>query len=101
MVPQEELGAPIAVCRGPWVFRGTPLFQEDWYFTISTTCFDPDESGWEPLEVDLHQGWHWWSAEELMVTDDLVFPGELHTLIDALARGEQPRQPIFLPWPLD
>ena len=65
LVDQADLGEPVAVCRGRWVFRGTPVVQEDWYFAVRADSFEPNTSGWEALEVELHQGWRWWTIEEL------------------------------------
>ena len=31
-----DLGEPVAVCRGAWTFRGTPLYSEDWFFAVRT-----------------------------------------------------------------
>lgn len=100
VVDRDELGNPVATCRGPWVFRGKALVQEDWYFALHTAAFEPDPSGWEPLEVDLHRGWRWWSPAELATTSELVFPGTLHVLLESLASGRHRGDPVELPWPL-
>jgi len=34
LVEPATLGAPVAVCRGDWEFRGLPLYSEDWFFAF-------------------------------------------------------------------
>lgn len=100
LVDQADLGEPVAVCRGRWVFRGTPVVQEDWYFAVRADNFEPNTSGWEALEVELHRGWRWWTIEELRLTDEVVFPGHLHRLVSDLVAGQCAPGPVELPWPV-
>lgn len=93
-----ELGGPVAVCRGEWEFRGSPLLSEDWYFVLHTPGFELDVTGWTDLERELHAGWRWWTATDLETTRDVVFPAGLADLVRALQSGEDLHQPTVLPW---
>lgn len=95
---RTELGAPVAVCRGEWEFRGSPLFSEDWYFALHTTAFEPDVTNWTDLERELHNDWKWWTADDLEATSEIVFPAGLANLARTLYCGDVLHEPVVLPW---
>ena len=96
----EELGAPVAVCRGEWAFRGKELYSVDWYFLVRTPVFDIDNSGWTELEQQLHVDWKWWTCDELDAPHEIVFPAGLANLArDLFARVRAPSaDPVEVPW---
>jgi 8-oxo-dGTP pyrophosphatase MutT (NUDIX family) len=93
-----ELGTPVAVSRGEWEFRGSPLFSEDWYFALHTTAFEPDATNWTDLERELHNGWKWWTPDDLEATSEIVFPAGLADLARTLYCGDVLDEPVVLPW---
>jgi 8-oxo-dGTP pyrophosphatase MutT (NUDIX family) len=93
-----DLGRPAAVSRGAWEFRGQPLYSEDWFFVWRAPAFEPDDARWTDLERQVHRGWRWWTAAELDVTDEIVFPAGLGDLVRALHGGAVPPEPAELPW---
>ena len=95
---KNELGAPVAVCRGEWEFRGSPLFSEDWYFALHTSAFEPDVTNWTALERELHNDWKWWTADELDTASEVVFPASLADLARTLYCGDVSHGPVVLPW---
>jgi 8-oxo-dGTP pyrophosphatase MutT (NUDIX family) len=98
-VSVPELGDPVAVCRGDWEFRGIPLYAEDWFYTKHVDAFEPDDSGWDEIEREIHQGWRWWSPDELDETDEAVLPATLAELARVLhAGGPREAEPLQLPW---
>ncbi len=97
-VTPDILGPPVAVTRGDWVFRGTPLYSEDWFFARRTAAFEPDRSRWTALEHELHRDWRWWTIDELESTAELVLPAGLVDLVRRVAAGEAFAEPIVLPW---
>jgi 8-oxo-dGTP pyrophosphatase MutT (NUDIX family) len=98
MLTPEDLGAPIAVTRGDWIFRGAPMYSEDWFFAWRTAAFEPDRSRWTALERELHRDWRWWTPAELDATDEAVLPHRLGDLARHVASGETLSEPIVLPW---
>jgi 8-oxo-dGTP pyrophosphatase MutT (NUDIX family) len=94
----ERLGAPAAVTRGEWTFRGEPMFSEDWFFVIRLPRFDPSDDGWEEHERELHHSWRWWSCDELDAPYETVTPGGLAALIRAFEGDGLPDVPLELPW---
>ncbi len=97
-VGASDLGAPIAVCRGDWEFRGVPLSSEDWFFAWRTTRFTPSLDGLTDLERDVTESWRWWSTAELDATDEWIVPGGLADLVRRIAADDLPDQPVELPW---
>lgn len=98
VVGPDDLGAPVAVARGDWVFRGAPLYSEDWFFAWRAPAFEPDRSRWTELERELHRGWRWWAPEELEATSEPVLPADLGALVRRITAGERFAQPVVLPW---
>ncbi len=98
VVDPGDLGPPVAVARGDWVFRGAPIYSEDWFFAWKTHAFEPDRSRWTPLERELHRGWRWWTPDELDATTEPVLPAGLAGLARRIAAEERFAEPVVLPW---
>jgi 8-oxo-dGTP pyrophosphatase MutT (NUDIX family) len=94
----DALGAPVAVTRGEWTFRGQALHSVDWFFAWRGSRFEPSTSGWTALEHEVHAGWRWWPPHELDTTSEAVLPAKLATLVRAIASGAIGDTPIELPW---
>jgi 8-oxo-dGTP pyrophosphatase MutT (NUDIX family) len=97
-ISADLLGAPVAVCRGDWEFRGVPLYSEDWFFALRTPAFEPSDAGWEDLEREIHHSWRWWTPDELDAADEVVFPARLADLVREITAGGPSQQPVELPW---
>jgi 8-oxo-dGTP pyrophosphatase MutT (NUDIX family) len=97
LAPQDLLG-PVAVSRGQWQFRGTPLEGEDWFYAVVTDGFELDRSGWTELELEVHQSVRWWHPDELEATTEVVVPGGISHLARALVAGWSGGPPVELPW---
>lgn len=94
----DELGAPIAMSRGDWEFRGVPLYSETWHFGVVTERFELDISGWDAFEREFQSGWRWWGPDEVEQSSEFIIPAGLAGLARMLSRGERPTEPIELPW---
>jgi len=99
VIDPAELGDPVAVCRGEWVFRDQPLYSVDTFFAWRTERFEPSTAGWEPLEHEVHAAWRWWTIEELDTTNDAILPALLSQVVRLIARGTIGPSPMELPWP--
>jgi 8-oxo-dGTP pyrophosphatase MutT (NUDIX family) len=97
-VDPAELGPPVAVTRGDWEFRGTPLYSEDWFFVLRTAAFEPDDAQWTDLEREVHRSWGWFDGDRLAAIERSVLPAGLDGLVRSLCRGERPAPPVELPW---
>jgi 8-oxo-dGTP pyrophosphatase MutT (NUDIX family) len=98
VVDPSHLGGPVAVCRGEWEFRGTPLYSEDWFFALRIPRFDPSDEGLTDLEREIHDSWRWWRPDELEVADEAVLPAKLAHLVRRIVVGHTSSEPIELPW---
>ena len=98
VVGEEDIGPPVAACRGEWEFRGRPLYSVDWFFCLRASRFEPCDDGWTALERELHVAWRWWSPDELDTTDEAVLPAGLADLVRAIGGGVRPAEPVELPW---
>ncbi len=92
------LGAPVAVTRGEWTFRGRRLYSEDWFFALRAEHFEPETSGWTDLEREVHRGWRWFTPGELEQPGSPVLPVGLAELIRTLGPDSGAGPPVELPW---
>ena len=98
VVSPSDLGEPIAVCRGEWMFRGRQLYSVDSFFSLRVPRFDVMTDGWTELERELHADWRWWTPDELDATEEAVLPAGLADLVRRIGSGRIPIAPIELPW---
>jgi 8-oxo-dGTP pyrophosphatase MutT (NUDIX family) len=93
-----SVGAPVAVTRGEWTFRGQRLYSVDWFFAWRGPRFEPSTIGWSALEQELHAAWHWWKPDHLERTSEAVLPADLAAIARRIASGSETDVPIELPW---
>jgi len=98
VVDRKQLGAPVAVCRGAWEFRGMPLYSDDWFFVLWTHRFEPTDENLTELEREVHDGWRWWSADDLEATEEVVLPAGLAGIARQAVTGAPTVEPVELPW---
>ena len=97
-VRPETLGSPVAMCGGPWVFRGTHFLAEDVFFALRTSSFTPDDQGWTDLEREVHDSWRWCPSDELDSLDGVVLPAGLSGVVERIFAGAPHGAPVVLPW---
>ncbi|ELO0596963.1 NUDIX domain-containing protein [Salmonella enterica] len=56
---------------------GETVLAEERYFVINTDMEATDRSGWSSNEMETIRNQHWWSLEELINTNETVFPRDL------------------------
>ncbi len=94
----EELHGPVAVSRGVWSDGTTTYQAEDFVFVLRIAQWEVVTEGFTAFERGQITGHHWWTIAELQQTDALIFPRMLGALVVRLLAGEEPNQPIELPW---
>ena len=93
------IGAAVAVDSGQWqADDGTVVATTNWYFFARVATRHIDLSGQDDGERRDLLDHRWWSAADLRVTDDLVFPVGLADLLQRLITGDLPQHPVHLPW---
>jgi hypothetical protein len=73
--------------RFEWEFEGCAHDQEETYFLVRTTAFEPFAAGWSDNERATMRGHHWWSIDELRATKEEVFPDALAGVLEQLSAG--------------
>ena len=95
----DQLGRPLALSRGKWIYRGTPSQSEDWYFGLRTQRFMPITDGYTELDADVLGTWHWWTPEELASQAEIVIPKNLPKVVSMILRKTHVGNgPVILPW---
>jgi 8-oxo-dGTP pyrophosphatase MutT (NUDIX family) len=98
-IPAAVIGAAVAVDSGQWqAGDGTVVTTTNWYFFARVATRHIDLSGQDDNERRDLLDHRWWSAAELQVTHDLVFPIGLAGLLHRLVEGDLPQHPVQLPW---
>lgn len=89
----------MAVDSGQWqAGDGTVVTTTNWYFFARVATRHIDFSGQDDNERRDLLDHRWWSAADLQVTYDLVFPVGLAGLLHRLIEGDLPQHPVQLPW---
>jgi 8-oxo-dGTP pyrophosphatase MutT (NUDIX family) len=97
--PAAATGTPVAVDSGQWqASDGTTVTTTNWYFFTRAATRHIDLSGQDDSERRDLLDYRWWSAADLRVTRDLVFPVGLADLLQRLIAGDPPQHPVQLPW---
>jgi 8-oxo-dGTP pyrophosphatase MutT (NUDIX family) len=97
-VRPDELGGPYAVARGEWIYRGTPLMSEDWYFGLRARRFQPTRDEYTELEREVLDTWRWWTRTELQTPTEIVIPEGLLDVVDLIVQGADATSPVVLSW---
>jgi 8-oxo-dGTP pyrophosphatase MutT (NUDIX family) len=98
VIDLKLVGAPVAVTRGEWTFRGQRLYSVDWFFGWRGPRFEPSTGGWSVLEQQLHAAWRWWRPDDLEHTTEAVLPADLAAVARRIAVGVDTDVLIELPW---
>ena len=98
LVTAARLGPVVAYSTGEWSAGGQRFAGHDSFFWLRTASIEVDVSGQEHYERDLVAGYRWWTATELDVTAERVFPIGLAALMRSLRADGPPAEPVRLPW---
>lgn len=73
----SDPGPVVLTRRFTWEFEGEEYDQEEWFFLVRTSTFEPSSTGWTNTETATIRGHCWRSADELRDTDEVLFPEDL------------------------
>ncbi len=97
-VAAEHLRGPVALTRGAWIFQGVDYWSEEAFFFLRVAEWAVSAADLSPLEREQVTGHRWWSVDDLVGTEETVFPRGLAPLLARLIAGDYPQQPVELPW---
>jgi 8-oxo-dGTP pyrophosphatase MutT (NUDIX family) len=80
-VSADELSAPVYHDKSHYPFEGKFYLQTNVFYVLRCDFIDVDTSGWDEVERRSCDGYRWWSADELVATEELFFPSALPELI--------------------
>lgn len=80
----SDPGPIVLTRRFAWEFDGHRYDQEEWFFLVRTSRFEPFASAWTDAERATIRGHRWWSIDELRATAETVFPESLADELEAL-----------------
>lgn len=83
----EQLGTVIATRVAHFEFEHRRFRQTESFFAVNVEPFAPQHHGWDELEQRALLDHRWWSVEELLATDETMYPGELATVVQAVLAG--------------
>lgn len=63
---------------------GETVLAEERFFMIDANTVELDRSGWSSNEQEVIRDYHWWTIEELIHTNETIFPRDL--IINILER---------------
>ncbi|WP_397324990.1 NUDIX hydrolase [Pantoea agglomerans] len=59
------------------LLSGETVFAEERFFMINANTVDLDRSGWSRNEKEVIRDHHWWTIEEIIHTNETIFPLDL------------------------
>ena len=80
----SDPGPIVFTRRFTWDFEGQQYDQEEWYFLVRTSTFEPSSREWTNTESATIRGHRWWSIDEMRATTETVFPEELPEQLERL-----------------
>lgn len=86
---QEETGILVAAVGAPIASRefvlqlpdGEKVAADERFFVIAANDETVQREGWTPQEMEVMNEHRWWTAGELEVTSDTVFPNDLANML--------------------
>lgn len=80
----NDAGPVVFTRRFIWDFEGEEVDQEEWFFLVRVSTFQPSATEWTNTESATIQDHRWWSIDELRTTAERVFPKDLADQLERL-----------------
>jgi 8-oxo-dGTP pyrophosphatase MutT (NUDIX family) len=81
----SEIGEPVARREFTMVMPdGEHVLADEQFYVIRAPDQKISTEGWTPLEVDVMADYKWWSANEILASEDTIWPADLHGLLPDL-----------------
>lgn len=87
VVSVDAVGPVVATRVAEFEFAGESYHQTEWFYAVTVDRFAPHGAGWEPIEHQALLDYRWWTVDELLATDEVVYPVELPRVVQAVIDG--------------
>ena len=98
-ITDVELGPLVARRSSAFSFDGRDFDQDEWYYLARTRTTALDGSGQTELERRTVDQLRWWGPDELLATEETVYPEALGPLLRHLLDSGTPDGPVRLSGP--
>ena len=82
-----QLGPVIATRVAFFEFEHRRFRQSESFFAVDVEPFAPQHHGWDDVEQRALLDHRWWSVDELIATDETVYPSELAPVVQTILDG--------------
>jgi 8-oxo-dGTP pyrophosphatase MutT (NUDIX family) len=86
-VTPDCVGGVVATRVAYFEFDERAFRQHESFFAVRVAPFTPTDRGWDDLERRGLIAHRWWTLDELVATDEVLYPRELVTLVRAVLDG--------------
>lgn len=95
VIEPDALGPVVATRVADFEFERRQFRQSEWFYAVSIPVFTPTTHGWEEVERRSLLDYRWWTVDDLLATDETVYPSELAEVLRAVLEGRV-AQPMVL-----
>lgn len=81
-IADEGLGPVVHRRVAEFMFQGSPIVSDEFYFVVQIARFEVSEAGWTLLEQQVVEEHRWWPLDGLRTTDATVYPPGLVGLVE-------------------
>lgn len=88
------IGEPVWTRRHRFDFEGETLTQNEHFYWVASDWFKPPEAMPDAHENQYFGGFRWWTADELLASEEVFAPRKLGTCFESLIAAGLPVTPI-------
>jgi 8-oxo-dGTP pyrophosphatase MutT (NUDIX family) len=82
-----QFSTVVATRVAEFEFDALHYHQREWFFAVRVPPFTPHARGWDDTERRALLDHRWWTIDDLVATDEIVYPRELVTVLRAVLDG--------------
>ena len=93
---REEIGRTIRLGPTVWYgeqvlhWNGAPTLFKETFVVAFLDSSEVSKTGWSDIEKDVIKEMRWWTLEELVRTDETVYPAVMKELLPPILAGDYP-----------
>lgn len=93
---REEIGRTIRLGPTVWYgeqvlhFEGAPTLFKETFIVAFLDSFEVTQTGWSDVEKNVIKEMRWWTLDDLVRTDETVYPAVMKELLPPILAGDYP-----------